>query len=197
MRFCRSALWLLALSAVAFRPSVASTFVAMSQEDLVSKSTTVVEGEVLEAHSFWNDDSTSIYTDAQILVHDVILGFAPALVTVRVSGGTVGGVTLQAHGFPTFQKGERLVLFLEPRAGADEVFRVVGYQQGEYKIVPGPRGEDMVIPVATWSRARYVGTKATNTDLEPRSLSELRSSLRQLAAELGEKRSMQHEGGER
>lgn len=113
-------------------PASASTFVAMSDEALVASSQAVVFGEVVQVDSFWNQDGTAVITDAVFQVAETFAGSAPVTVKVRTFGGSVGDVRIEAIGFPTFQVGEQMVLFLEQ--GAEGTFRVNGYQLGQYRV---------------------------------------------------------------
>lgn len=64
------------------------------------------------------------------------------MVKVRTFGGTVGGYTVEAHGFPKFAVNDRLVLFLQ---NAGETAEVTGYQQGQYRIVRDKSGVDIAV----------------------------------------------------
>lgn len=119
-------------AAVSALPASASTFLAMDQEALVASSQAVVVGEVLQVRAFWNDDATAIVSEAQVRVDETLVGEAPPIVTVRTFGGTVGRLRIDALGFPSFHTGERLVLYLADLEGPAQV---VGYQQGEYRVI--------------------------------------------------------------
>ena len=133
----------LVAAAVSALPASASTFLAMGQEELVASSQAVVVGEVLQVRAFWNDDATAIVSEAQVRVDETLFGEAPSIVTVRTFGGTVGRLRIEALGFPTFHTGERLVLYLEDLEGPA---RVVGYQQGEYRVTVRNDGVEMAVP---------------------------------------------------
>jgi hypothetical protein len=135
---------LVALLAVAALPVGASTFLAMDQEDLVKASDAVVVGQVVDVRSFWNEEATAIVTEAHVVVDNVVVGDAPGVVVVRTFGGQVGSIRIEAHGFPTFELGQRALLFLE---NDGEVARVTGYQQGQYRIVTRKSdGVDVAVP---------------------------------------------------
>jgi hypothetical protein len=87
----------------------------MSEEEMVEKAAAVVTGRVLEVNSYWNREGTVILTEAVVEVDDAILGNVPAHVRVRTFGGQVGDHKIVAFGHPTFERGEKLLLFLEPR----------------------------------------------------------------------------------
>jgi hypothetical protein len=133
---------LLLLSAAAV-PASASTFLEMSQKDLVRGSGAVIQGQVLKVSSFWEPTGRIIVTEAVVRVEEKIYGEAPSVVVVRTFGGTVGGYTVEAHGFPKFRANDRLLLYLEPEK--DGVTRVAGYQQGQFHIVR-QAGVEMAIP---------------------------------------------------
>lgn len=170
--------WIVGLCAL---PAAASTFVAMEPAELVAASKAVVQGEVLEVHSFWNEDGTAILTEARILVEEVVAGRAPSEVVVRTFGGRVGDYVLEAHGFPTFDAGQRLLLFLYD--APDGSVRVTGYRLGEYRVVRGARGELVARPTLE------EGVRLLHADgrpaLAPRAvpLAAFKQEIRRLAAE--------------
>jgi hypothetical protein len=127
-------------------PAGASTFIAMSQKELVEKAEAVVTGRVVEVSSFWNNEGTAIVTEAVVEVEDSILGNVPSHVRVRTFGGQVGDYKIVAHGFPTFEQNERLLLFLEPEQ--EGFHKVLGYQQGEFRIRTDRSGREIAVP--TW-----------------------------------------------
>ena len=142
--------WLLAVAALVASvggAARASTFLAQSQEELVAGSAAVVDARVTQVRSFWNAERTMILTEALVRVDEVIVGESPSLVKVRTFGGTVGRQRVVAHGFPTFEHGQRLLLFLyaEP---ADGSVRVRGYRLGEYRIETAADGVEMARPMA-------------------------------------------------
>ncbi|HEX7785625.1 MAG TPA: hypothetical protein VF653_05345, partial [Methylomirabilota bacterium] len=117
-----SGVLLLALLAAA--PAVASTFLAMDQGSLVAQADAVIQGRVLKVESFWEPTGTIIVTEAMVEVEEEIVGRTPTVVRVKTFGGEVGGYFVEAHGFPVFAAGERLLLFLEP--DGEDTLRVTG-----------------------------------------------------------------------
>jgi hypothetical protein len=103
----KRAVWIPILAlAASVMPAAASTFLAVSREELVERTDAVVAGRVIEVSSFWNAEHTAILTEAVLEVEDSIVGAAPAYVNLRTFGGQVGNYRIEAHGFPTFQMGE-------------------------------------------------------------------------------------------
>jgi hypothetical protein len=131
---------------LAAAPALGSTFLHMSHADLARHANAVVVGNVLSVESFWNKPGRVIVTEAMVEVEDAIAGDAPSVVVVRTFGGTVNGYTVEAHGFPTFTKGERLLLFLENDAREPGTTRVVGYQEGKYRVVVDRNGVELAVP---------------------------------------------------
>lgn len=133
----------LAALVVAALPATASTFLAMDRAEMARSSDAVVVGEVTSVHSSWNADATAIITEAFVKVDETLVGQAPGMVVVRTFGGQVGPVVIEALGFPSFAEGQKLVLFLE---GAENVARVVGYQQGQYRVITRSDNIEVAMP---------------------------------------------------
>jgi hypothetical protein len=140
----RSVLIALLLLMVASVPGGASTFLEMTQKDLVRASAAVVQGRVLEVNSFWEPSGRIIVTEALVRVEEAVFGQAPSVVVVRTFGGRVGDFVVEAHGFPKFLVNEHVLLFLEPEQ--DGASRVTGYQQGQFRIVRDKAGIDYAVP---------------------------------------------------
>ena len=83
----RSVLIALLLLMVAAVSGVASTFLEMTQRDLVRESAAVVQGRVLKVSSFWEPSGRIIVTEALVRVEEAVLGQAPSVVVVRTFGG--------------------------------------------------------------------------------------------------------------
>lgn len=135
---------LLVLALVATVPAAASTFLAMSQAELVAQSDAVVVGEVLQVQSFRDETGSFVITEAMVQVDETFTGSADSVVVVRTAGGTVDGYTVMAHGFPQFETGERVVLFLSDDGA--QASKVVGYRLGQYRVVTNSRGVEVALP---------------------------------------------------
>ena len=130
--------------AAAGAPAAASTFFVMTPDELAAQADSVVEGRVVTVRSFWNAEHTAILTEADLEIDETVLGDAAGVVTLRTFGGKVGNYVIVAHGFPTFRRGERLLLFLEPEQ--DGARKVLGYQQGQYRIRLDAKGRAIAVP---------------------------------------------------
>lgn len=125
-------LGVLALVLAVVIPAGASTFIALSHHELVAQSDAVIQGRVLKVSSYWGQGGRIIMSEALVQVEETIRGNAPSVVKVRTFGGTVGGYTVEAHGFPRFTTNDHVVLFLQ---NANETAEVTGYRQGQWRIV--------------------------------------------------------------
>ncbi|REJ80730.1 MAG: hypothetical protein DWQ36_10845 [Acidobacteria bacterium] len=123
----------------------ASTFVALESRELVAESQRVVQGRVLDLQSFWNEDGRMIFTEATVAVDETLVGAERATVVVRVPGGTVGDLRVEASGFPRFALGQEVILFLSPSADGRH-HRVVGHQQGHFEVVRRDDGVRLAVP---------------------------------------------------
>lgn len=129
---------------VAVTATHASTFLAMDPMELTAASSAVVQGEVVETQSFWDETGRVIVTEAVVVVDEVVAGRAPREVRVRTFGGEVAGYHVDAIGFPRFETGQQVLLFLQP--GDGKALRVTGYQLGQYHIKRGPAGARIAVP---------------------------------------------------
>lgn len=134
-RFRYAGLFALVLAVAIAAPASGSTFVHMELPQLVEASDAVIEGRVVEVESFWDEKGTVIVTEAVIQVADQIAGHTDDWIRVRTWGGEVDGYTVEAPGFPTFDRGERLVLFVHRPETGRGALRVTGYQLGKYRVV--------------------------------------------------------------
>lgn len=146
-------------------PLPASTFLALTAEEMVTQSNAVIQGRVIGVESFWSEQGRLIVTEATIEVGEVLLGSAPSQVRVRTFGGRVGDVNVVAYGFPTFRDDEEVILFLTAAEGG--AYRVLGYQQGQFEVVERLDGVTLAVPMVE-DGARYY-TRSGVLMPEPRS----------------------------
>ena len=132
------------LFALAAAPMTASTFLAMTETELIADSEAVVQGEVVTVHSFWDPAGRIVMSEALVRVEETLLGKAPAMVRVETFGGNVDGFFVEAAGFPEFKAGQRMILFLSPEKQG--VARVAGYQFGQYRIERNKAGIEFAVP---------------------------------------------------
>jgi hypothetical protein len=151
-KFPTAGLCALLLSAALAIPAGASTFLMMDDLDLVAASDAIVVGEVVEQQSFWNAAGTEIVTETTFWVRDVVVGDAPAQVTIRTFGGEVPGLISEAFGEPIFEPGQTQLVMLQ-KGPAGEL-RVAGYRQGQYRVVE--RGDGVAVALPMIGDAHFV-----------------------------------------
>jgi hypothetical protein len=166
-------------------PASGSTFLHMSRAELSKQAVAVVVGEVLEVSSFWTKSGQIIVTEAMVEVEDTLLGGSASVVVVRTFGGTVNGYTVEAHGFPTFAKGERVLLFLENDRTERDTHRVLGFQEGKYLVSTNQAGAEIAVPHVDGG-ARLLGKDGRPAPpLRAIPLADLRDEIRDHARQAG------------
>ncbi len=141
-RVLRGAL-VLAMTAGAVAPSSASTLIRQSLDGLVASNATVVVGEVLDAHSYWNETETFILTDVRVKATDVLKGDPRDTVfTVTLMGGSVGDLTALIVAGAELVPGKPYLLFLDEGdlPGAPGARTVVDHSQGVFEVVKARDG---------------------------------------------------------
>ena len=125
------------LAAFATGPVQATTIRLHSLETLTGVAERVTHGSVVEAR-VERDDRGEIWTVYTLLVREELKegSLQPgASFEVRQFGGTLGGETALAVGFPQFRIGEEVLLFLQP---GDSGHRILNAWQGAVRIVETP-----------------------------------------------------------
>lgn len=135
----------LALVLAATTAVSASTFVAISQDELVRQADAVVQGRIAKVSQFWNAEGTMIYSEALVEVQERLVGDTAGIIVLRTFGGTVGSYTVEAHGFPEFRQGERTIVFL--KALEDGAYEVLGYRQGQFRVMRDRTGKALAVPM--------------------------------------------------
>jgi hypothetical protein len=167
-------------------PAGGSTFLHMSRGELAAKAAAVVTGEVLEVSSFWDQEGRIIISEAMVRVDDSLIGESASIVAVRTFGGTVDGFTVEAHGFPVFAAGDRVLLFLEGDRRNRDAHRVLGFQEGHYRLVRDAKsGRELAVP--TVDRGAHLLTADGKPAPAPRiiPLADLRNEIRESARRAG------------
>ena len=99
-------------------------------EELTARADSILIGEVTDI-TCYQEDEGNIYTLVTLAVEQTIKGETGEEVVIRVAGGKVNGQVLWVEDAPSFQLGERVVVFLEEDDGG---FGVVGWFQGKFSI---------------------------------------------------------------
>ncbi len=108
----------------------------LSIDERVKNSPTIIEGEVIDQHSCWNADKTSIYTVNTVLVNYRLKGSAPTTIEIITPGGTIDGKLLVVTPNAELKTGSKGVFFLQANSTAlnytssAQKFEVYGTAQG-------------------------------------------------------------------
>ena len=106
-----------AVAAVVATPAGATTLIRAGLEDLTATNDTIVVGEVLSAHSYWNAEGTFILTDVRVAPAEVLKGRVRGReLEITLMGGTVGDLTTLIVGGAQLDAG-RLVRAVPRRGG--------------------------------------------------------------------------------
>ncbi|HEX4825990.1 MAG TPA: hypothetical protein VFV19_16955 [Candidatus Polarisedimenticolaceae bacterium] len=112
--------------------SAASTFLKVDVPTLKRMSEAVVQADVVDVRSAWNEEGSAIFTYVTLQVMGRLHGASTDQVVVRVPGGTVGDFTSEMEGAPVFHEGDHVVAFIG--RWFDGVPMVAGYAQGLSRI---------------------------------------------------------------
>ena len=119
--------------------SGATVLVRMEMPELARQAQQVVVGTVVHAQGEWDDDHRFIHTDVTLSVDRYVKGSGPQELTLRTPGGRVGDQGQVAHGAPTFEVGERVLVFLTQ--WEDGTLKVLGYDQGKSTVFADAKGQ--------------------------------------------------------
>lgn len=102
----------------------------LTVQQLASRADSILVGKVTDI-ACYEEGEGNIYNQVTLSVEQTIKGETKQAVNVRVPGGELNGQTLWVEDTPSFQTGERVVVFLEER---EDIFTVVGGFQGKFSI---------------------------------------------------------------
>ncbi len=122
--------------------------------ELTSGADSVIVGTVVERSSYWNDEHTGIYTSAVLSIEEELKGTVGRdRITVTLPGGEADGIGQWVSDVPSFDRGEKAVVFLKklsteqlPKTKAykaqlpEEQFEVYRGYQGKFAIKQGKVG---------------------------------------------------------
>ena len=121
-------------------PSASSQPVPMQFSELVSAANLIVRGYVVDTRAEWisGSDGTGIVTSIVFRVERTLKGDADTQIQLEFLGGTIGDIGLTVSHVPTFEVGDRAVLFLD----TTELFisPIVGSELGLFPIITSPDG---------------------------------------------------------
>ena len=136
---------ILALGAVtvaASLPAGATSIVRADLGRIAATNALVVQGEVVDVYSHWNEDGNFILSDVRVVVEETLKGQPQREVVFTAMGGTVGDLSTVIVGGPEIEVGKRYVLFLnrEDVPGRRNTLMVRDLSMGIFDIVDTPQG---------------------------------------------------------
>ncbi len=96
------------------QPASGTTLMRMSLAQITQAAQVIVRARCIGNSTRW--DAGEIWTFTSFDVEETWSGSAPAQISVRLLGGSVGNLTSTVSGVPRFSPGEEVVLFLESTA---------------------------------------------------------------------------------
>jgi len=179
----RRAPWLTGLLALGFTalvaaPASTTTLLHFDIEEMTAIAAVVAVGEVDGIAARWNDAHTKIYTRVSIKPTEVLKGgdnLGP--LTIKMIGGQVGEDAASLPGTPELKRGERVLVFLEPREDGDG-FLIVGLFQGLFRLRQGAQGDDMLFQDPTPRDVTLVENGANRAATRMLTLKDVRAIVR-------------------
>jgi len=126
----------------------AATLERLSLDDLITKSTAIVRGKVLNSYTATN--GPVIYTHYRIQASETLKGPANGTVEIQLPGGVANNLHQSFAGVPQFKAGDEYVFFLW--TGKSGATQVLGLTQGLFSVAPGAA----VDPVTTRAASHEV-----------------------------------------
>lgn len=126
-------------------PAHATTLMRMGLHELTTSNQTIVLGEVIGSHSYWNRSGTFILTDVRVQVLEVLKGDVGKKEEIEITlmGGTVGDLTTLILAGAELAPEASYVLFLDEAdlPGAESVLTVRDHSQGVFEVTASPAQE--------------------------------------------------------
>jgi hypothetical protein len=114
-----------------------ATVKRMDIATLTHEAKDVVIGKVTKVESNWATDRHQIMTQITVDVSESFKGVSSGTIQISQIGGVVGDVRATAGGFPTFEEGKDVLLFLNDNPAG--IIPTVGLGQGKYDILTDPQ----------------------------------------------------------
>lgn len=151
-----------ALIAACLAPLPGSTLQQLSLNDMIEKSTTIVQGTVQPSVATFR--GAMIYTHYQVHVTTTYKGSAAKWLDLAVPGGVVDGLRQSFAGVPTLNAGQNYLLFLwTSRTGLTQV---IGLSQGLFNVTTDSSGQLIVSRGATSETLlNSAGQAVTDSDI--------------------------------
>ena len=123
--------------------SAGAQVIPMSFTEIATAADTIVVAEAIDSRAEWVTTGAlrTIVTRVTFRVTNTLKGTERLLLPLEFLGGTVDGVGHTVSGVPTFDIGDRAVLFVSGERAASPI---VGHMQGRFPINVAPDGAEYV-----------------------------------------------------
>jgi hypothetical protein len=173
----RLVLPLLLLYAVAGAPVRATVLLPTDLGDLARDAGTIARGTVVAVESRWIEDQRTIETLVTLQANNYLKGRLGPTLTFRVPGGRIGRLRSVTVGAPTFETGQRVVVFLTTRG--PEIPDLVGLSLGVFRVVG--QSALTVVPQPVTPGVRAGAVTRGDRGRRPMALAEFERRVRLLA----------------
>jgi hypothetical protein len=140
--------------ALCLAPAWGATLQLLSLNDLIAKSTTIVQAQVTGSSAAYT--GAVIYTHYKVSVVAQWKGAAQSTIDVMVPGGTVKGVRQTYPGVPQLVAGQQYVLFLW--TSSKGAIYPMGFTQGVFNLLQDASGNITVAQMPTTETILAPGT---------------------------------------
>ena len=138
-------IWLASLLTFGIWPLPCATLQQLSLDDMVTQSTAIVRGTVVDSWAAFS--GSVVYTHYKVQVSESFKGVRQSSVEVVVAGGVVNNLSQSFSGSPTLNKGDQFVFFLwTSRAGLTQI---MGLTQGLFAVAQGGSADPMATRAAS------------------------------------------------
>jgi hypothetical protein len=135
-------------------PAWGATLELLSLQDLISKSTTIVQAQVTGSSASYS--GTVIYTHYQVSVLTQWKGATQSTIDVMVPGGAAKGIHQTYAGVPQLVTGRQYVLFLW-KSSQGRIYPM-GFTQGVFNLLPDASGNIAAAQMPTTETILAPGT---------------------------------------
>ncbi|MFY9554760.1 MAG: matrixin family metalloprotease [Blastocatellia bacterium] len=183
----------LALAVVVFcllaLPANATSFVMLSDTELIVNSRLIVTGRVVSTIGAWDDSGSMVWTYVKVRVDRVLKGESPGrTVVLKQLGGAVGEAGIRVYGQPGFSAGERVLLYLN--TGTDGTLHTAHAFMGKFAVIEdrliGAEFAERSVSDEVESLAHYVTGDITNRAPMAAYVDKIQKTLQQETARIGE-----------
>jgi hypothetical protein len=173
---------MLATVVASLAPLRASTLQQLSLDDIIQKSTVIVQGTVKPSYSAFH--GSVIYTHYQVQVSKTFKGTSHAWIDLAVPGGVADGIQQDFAGVPAFTTGQNYLLFLwTSKSGLTQV---IGLSQGLFNVAMNAQGQLIVSRgAATETMVNTAGQVVTDSAIKM-PLGQMKKHIQVLLGESGQ-----------